>query len=199
MPALGNDYQNAKPMDDFTPIPVGDYKAVITESEVKQTKAGDGQYLNLRVEIIEGEYSGRIVFVILNLWNPNPKAVEIANRELATIVAAVGKPGAQNSEELHNIPMTIKVGLEQGKPWVDTSGVQHDGEPKNKIKNYLPYAAPVTTQGANGNPITVQTKPAPLQGNVHQGATTSGTATPPINPATGLPYKLWENWPGKNQ
>ena len=64
--------------------PVGDYKAVITESEVKETKAGDGQYLNLRIEIIEGEYQGRIIFVILNLWNPNPKAVEIANRELAT-------------------------------------------------------------------------------------------------------------------
>lgn len=184
MPALGTDYQNAPLMDDFTPIPVGDYKAVITESEVKQTKAGDGQYLSLRVEIIEGEYQGRIIFVILNLWNPNPKAVEIANRELATIVAAVGKPGAQNSEELHNIPMTIKVGLEQGKPWVDTSGVQHDGEPKNRIKNYLPYAAPAAAQSA---PVQVQTKPAP-----------TGAATPPINPATGAPYKPWENWPGKN-
>jgi hypothetical protein len=174
MPALGNDYQNAKPMDDFTPIPVGDYKAVITESEVKQTKAGDGQYLNLRVEIIEGEYQGRIIFVILNLWNPNPKAVEIANRELATIVAAVGKPGAQNSEELHNIPMTIKVGIQPG---------QGEYGPSNRIKNYLPYSA---QQAAPAAPITVQTKPAP-----------NGTQTPPINPATGLPYKPWENWPGK--
>lgn len=174
MPALGNDYQNAKPMDDFTPIPVGDYKAVITESEVKQTKAGDGQYLNMKVEIIEGEYQGRIIFVILNLWNPNPKAVEIANRELATIVAAVGKPGAQNSEELHNIPMTIKVGIQPG---------QGEYGPSNRIKNYLPYAAPSAAA-----PIQVQTKPAPV-----------AAVQPPINPATGLPYKPWENWPGKNQ
>lgn len=171
MPALGTDYQNAKPMDDFTPIPVGDYKAVITESEVKETKAGDGQYLNLRVEIIEGEYQGRIIFVILNLWNPNPKAVEIANRELATIVAAVGKPGAQNSEELHNIPMIIKVGIQPG---------QGDYGPSNRIKNYMAYAAPAS------DPIQVQTKPAP---------TVAGQ--PPINPETGFPYKPWENWPGK--
>lgn len=183
MPALGNDYQNAKPMDDFTPIPVGDYKAVITESEVKPTKAGDGQYLSLRVEIIEGEYQGRIIFVILNLWNPNPKAVEIANRELATIVAAVGKPGAQNSEELHNIPMTIKVGISAG-----------NGEygPQNKIKNYMAYSA------APAAPIQVQTKPAP-QANTGAAHSNTGTQTPPINPATGLPYKPWENWPGKNQ
>lgn len=173
MPALGTDYQNAKPMDDFTPIPVGDYKAVITESEVKPTKAGDGQYLSLRVEIIEGEYQGRIIFVTLNLWNPNPKAVEIANRELATIVAAVGRPGAQNSEELHNIPMTIKVGIQPG---------QGEYGPSNRIKNYLPYASPAA-----------QTKPAPATAS----SPAQGT-TPSINPATGLPYKPWENWPGKN-
>lgn len=175
MPALGNDYQNAKPMDDYTPIPVGDYKAVITESEVKQTKAGDGQYLNLKVEIIEGEYQGRIIFVILNLWNPNPKAVEIANRELATIVAAVGRPGAQNSEELHNIPMTVKVAIQPGVG---------DYGPSNRIKNYLPFAAPSADK-----PVEVKFNQAP----------TTPAGQPPINPATGLPYKPWENWPGKGQ
>ena len=174
MPALGTDYQGAKPMDDFTPIPVGEYRAVITESEICETKAGDGQYLKLRVEVIEGEYQGRLIFVNLNLWNKNPKAVEIANRELATIVAAVNRPGAQNSEDLHNIPMLIKVGIEPG------SGSYG---PQNKIKNYLPYAAHAPAQDA---PIQVQTKPAPAV-----------AGQPPVNPATGLPYKPWENWPGK--
>ena len=177
MAQLGTDYQGAKPMDDFSPIPVGDYKAVITDSEVKETKNKDGQYLNLKVEIIEGEYQGRILFVILNLWNPNPKAVEIANRELATIVAAVNKPGAQDSTELHNIPMTIKIGIQPG---VGEYG------PSNRIKNYMAYAAPVVSQGAKGTPVTIVTKPAPTP-----------AGQPPINPATGVPYKPWENWPGK--
>jgi hypothetical protein len=178
MPALGNDYQNAKPMDDFTPIPVGDYKAVIMDSEVKPTKAGDGQYLNLKVEVIEGEYQGRIIFVILNLWNANPKAVEIANRELATIVAAVNKPGAQDSTELHNIPMTIKVGIQPG---------QGEYGPSNRIKNYMAYAAPAA-------PVTIVTKPAPVQVQ----ATGHGAPMPTtLNPTTGKPWTLWENWPGK--
>ena len=176
MPALGTDYQGAKPMDDFSPIPVGDYKAVITESEVKETKAQDGQYLSLKIEVIEGDHSGRLLFVILNLWNKNPKAVEIANRELTTIVAAVGKPGAQNSEDLHNIPMTIVVGIDPP---------QGEYAAKNRIKNYKPY-------GAVSAPIDVKTQPAPVPVGVKQAA-----GTPPINPATGQPYKPWENWPGK--
>lgn len=178
MPALGTDYQNAKPMDDFSPIPVGDYRAVITESEVCETKAQDGQYLKLRVEVIEGEYRGRLIFVNLNLWNKNPKAVEIANRELASIVAAVGCPGAQNSEDLHNIPMIVRVGVEPG------SGSYG---PQNKIKNYLP----ITTVGA---PPAIPPKAAP-----EAAAAYGKQATPPINPATGLPYKPWETWPGKGQ
>lgn len=179
MPAFGNSYQGAKPMDDFSPIPVGDYRAVITESEIKETKNGDGQYLKLRVEVIEGEYQGRLIFVNLNLWNKNPKAVEIANRELVTIVAAVNRPGAQNSEELHNIPMLIKVGIEPG---VGQYG------PQNRIKNYLP----ITSAGAP--------KAAPESAAAYAAqATAPAAGQPPINPATGLPFKPWENWPGKGQ
>lgn len=174
MANLGIDYQNSKLMDDYTPIPVGDYKAVITESEVKPTKAGDGQFLNLKVEVIEGEYSGRIIFVILNLWNPNPKAVEIANRELATIVAAVGRPGAQDSAELHNIPMTVTVGIQEG---------QGQYGPSNRIKNYKPYAA--ASAPASAAPVEVKFNKAPKADQ------------PPTNPATGKPFKPWENWPGK--
>jgi hypothetical protein len=127
----------------------------------------------MKVEIIEGEFQGRILFVILNLWNANPKAVEIANRELATIVAAVGKPGAQDSVELHNIPMTIKVGIQPGVGEYGSS---------NRIKNYMAYAQ------APAAPVTIVTKPAPAPAQAGQ---------PPINPATGVPYKPWENWPGK--
>lgn len=171
MANLGTDYQSAPLMDDYSPIPVGDYKAVITESEVKATKAGDGQYLNLKVEVIEGQYAGRIIFVILNLWNANPKAVEIANRELATIVSAVGKPGAQDSTELHNIPMTVTVGIQEG---------QGQYGPSNRIKNYKPYKQAESAQ----EPVTIQTVKVD---------------EPPINPATGKPFKPWENWPGKGK
>jgi len=41
--------------------------------------------------------------------NTNPTAVEIANKELATICDAVGKNHIEDTEELHGIPMTIRV------------------------------------------------------------------------------------------
>lgn len=160
----GTGYENEQTMDDFSPIPAGEYPAVITESEIKATKSGDGQYLKLKIEIIEGEYQGRLIFTNLNLWNQNPKAAEIARRELATIAAATGKTGAQDSAEFHNIPMIVKVSVEPGS-----------GEygPQNRIKMYSAYgnAAP------KGNDAP---KPAPAPVNQD------------INPATGKPWKPWE-------
>ena len=162
-------YQSAQAMDDFSPIPAGEYPAVITESEIKVTKDGQGQYLKLKIEIIEGEFQGRLIFTNLNLWNQNPKAAEIARRELATIAAATGKVGASDSAEFHNIPMIVKVAVEPGS-----------GEygPQNRIKMYSAYGQPAAK---TAQPITITTKPAP-----------EGTGAGDINPATGKPWKPWE-------
>ena len=62
----------------YEPVPVGDYVCMITESEMKETKAGTGKYIQMNVEIVEGEYQGRKLIERLNIQNPNQKAVEIA-------------------------------------------------------------------------------------------------------------------------
>lgn len=113
-------------MMDFSPVPPGDYVVILIEDEKKMTKAGTGHYLNLRFEILEGEYKGRNLFVILNLWNPSEEAVQIARRELATICKAVGVPRPENTAQLHNIPMVAVVKTEKNPGYAD----------KNVIKNY---------------------------------------------------------------
>lgn len=134
MPDLGNfDSSKYEDMRSFTVIPPGDYPMQIVKSEKKSTKAGTGEYLNLQIEIIAGEHKGRMLFVILNLWNPSENAVEIANRELATICRAVGAPAnPRNSEVLHRIPFIGSVGIEpaQGQ-WPE----------KNKLIGYALYDA----------------------------------------------------------
>lgn len=101
--------------------------AVITSSEWKETKDKTGGYLALKYEIIDGNYKGRIIFENVNLQNSNATAVKIAQETLAKICKAIGKEQVQNSEELHNIPMNIKIGVNPAK----------DGyEPSNKIKSY---------------------------------------------------------------
>jgi hypothetical protein len=109
MPSLGNfnadDFQN-----EYTPIPVGRYNAVITASEMKPTKSG-GQRLALTVEIIEGQYMGRKIFTGINLVNANPEAEKIAKIELSNVCRAVGIIHPRESEELHNKPLSIKVAI----------------------------------------------------------------------------------------
>ena len=97
----------------FDPLPAGKYLACITESEMRPTKKGAGQFLNLTFEIIEGEYKGRKVWARLNLKNPNPQAEQIARGQLSAICRAVGVMTPRDSVELHNLPLQIKVKLKK--------------------------------------------------------------------------------------
>ena len=74
---------NVSPSVVYAPLPAGDYQAIITESETKATKDGQGQYLQLKLQIQGGEFSGRVLFDRLNLWNNNQQAQEIAQRALS--------------------------------------------------------------------------------------------------------------------
>ena len=80
-----------------------------------------GRYLVQIVasDVLEGEYQGRKLFDRLNLVNPNPTAVEIAQRTLSAICHATGKMQVQDSDELHLIPMTVDVKVQPPKNGYD--------------------------------------------------------------------------------
>ena len=101
--------EEVEPSSSFDPIPAGWYQAIISNSELKATRDGYGEYLSLTLQIIEGQYENRLVFARLNLKNANDKAVDIARKDLAAICRAVGVMSPQASEELHDIPLMIKV------------------------------------------------------------------------------------------
>ena len=101
--------EEVEPSSSFDPIPAGWYTAIISNSEMKATRDGYGEYLSLTLQIIEGQYENRLVFARLNLKNANDKAVDIARKDLAAICRAVGVMSPQASEELHDIPLMIKV------------------------------------------------------------------------------------------
>ena len=101
--------EEIEPSSSFDPIPAGWYKAIISNSEMKPTRDGYGEYLSLTLQIIEGQYENRLVFARLNLKNANDKAVDIARKDLAAICRAVGVMSPQSSEELHDKPLMIKV------------------------------------------------------------------------------------------
>ena len=109
MAQLNFNANEVEPTTDFEALPAGKYLAVITESEVKANKAGTGSYLQLTFQILEGEYQNRILWARLNLDNPNATAVKIARAELSALCRAVGVMAPQDSVELHDLPLVIKV------------------------------------------------------------------------------------------
>jgi hypothetical protein len=153
----GFNAHDVEPNDNFEAIPAGKYIAAIVASETKPTKTGNGSFLELTFQVLEGEYHGRKLWARLNLDNPNPQAVQIARGELSAICRAIGVMTPQDSLELHNLPMQITV---KCKKRDDT------GDINNEIKGYAPKnAAPSGAQtqqqatAASGGTYTGSTPP----------------------------------------
>jgi hypothetical protein len=127
MTELNFDSTVVEPTGKFTPIPMDDYLAIITDSEMKDTKKGDGKYLLLTYEVIEGDFKGRKIFETLNLVNSNQTAVEIAQRALSAVCRATGVLHPKDSSELHGKPLVISVGIRAGS---------NGFEDKNVIRGY---------------------------------------------------------------
>lgn len=140
-----------EPAKAYEPLPAGKYKVVISASEEKQTKSGNGSYLQLELTVIDGEHEGRKVFDRLNLNNPNQQAAGIARASLSAICRAVGVKTPQHSSELHDIPLVAKVVVRPAKDGYDAS---------NDVKAYESCieATPATVPSGKAKPAA--TKPA---------------------------------------
>ena len=130
-------HEPQKPLD---VMPNGWYPAVINDSALKPTKAGTGSMINMVYRINQGSFEGRKAYANYNVQNPNPEAVEIANAEISAISYAVGVPQWSDTQQIHGIPLMIKLEVEP----------KHDDPTKlvNVIKGYKPVegmaqAAPV--------------------------------------------------------
>lgn len=123
----GFDASQVEPSKAFEPLPEGEYVAIITESEETRNKAGTGSYLKITLQVIEGPHANRTLFDRLNLSHPKPEVVDIAKRTLSAICHAVGKLTPKRSEDLHNIPLKIKVKCRKRSD---------NGELANEIRGY---------------------------------------------------------------
>lgn len=138
----------------FDALPADWYEAIIVESEMKPTKAQDGHYLELKLQVVGGKYNGRNVWDRLNLDNTNDLAVQIAKGTLSAICRAVNVTTPKDSTELHNLPLLVKVAQ---KPY--------EGEMRNEIKGYKPKnGAAAATPTASNPTLSQAAPPAPKAG-----------------------------------
>ena len=118
-------------------IPDGQYQAVIVESDFKETSNRQGQYLQLKVVITQGQYQNTEFIERLNIINQNPKAVEIAYKRLARISEAVGMTTTpRDSVELHNKPFMIETKTVNDGDWKNDKGETVSGKDKSEIKAF---------------------------------------------------------------
>jgi len=136
----------------FDVLPAGEYDVCIVGSTMKPTARGDGKYLELELQVLNGPHQNARLWDRLNLVNPNQKAVTIAQGTLSAICRAVGVLTPQDSSDLHNKPLRCRVIVRKSEEYGDG----------NEVKRYMPRNAGPGTQAqqAGGSPWPASTQDA---------------------------------------
>lgn len=109
----------------FAPLPAGEYSVSISGAEIKDTKAGNGKYINLQLTVTGPTHEGRILFSIVNIQNASSKAEEIGRQQLGSIMRAIGLADLDDTDQLIGGNLSVKVVVGE-----------YNGEPKNEVKGY---------------------------------------------------------------
>lgn len=141
--------QTAAPRD---ALPAGEYVAALVKSEGKQTKDGSGSYVACEFEVMDGQFKGRRFWTNLNLQNRNQEAVDIAWRTLNSMKHACGRLNINDTEELHGIPMRVKLKVKTDAQYGDknepTSFAPLNGAPMAHQQTAHTSGQPVQTASA---------------------------------------------------
>ncbi len=140
-------------------LPPGSYTVQISQAEKRPTRDGNGAYLWIEMDIIDGAHSGRKIWDRLNIWNRNETASSIAKQSLSAICRAVNEPRIKSFEPLMHKPLIAVVKVKPAGP--DKQGVDRDAS--NEVKGYLPSkAAPAGARPAP-RPVAAAATGAPAK------------------------------------
>jgi Protein of unknown function (DUF669) len=161
---LNFDASNVAPDAGRDTVPADWYDVQVSASEIVPTKDGSGKRLRIQARILSGNFAGRILFHAFNIVNNSAEAVRISMAQLSALAHAVGVLQVQDSEQLHGIPLKVKVKIRKG----------NDDYPddQNEITVFKPASDPQPTN-MNAN--------APRVGGMPSGA------APSWAPAAGAP------------
>lgn len=129
-------------------IPEGWYNAVISKADLGQTKAGNGQKIDVRFDITGPTYQGRAIFTAINVRNPSQKAEEIGRQQLGEIMRAIGLSRVQDTDQLVGGQLQIKVKV---KVPSDEDKARGYTESRNEVGGYKAVAGSTPPMGATPN------------------------------------------------
>lgn len=93
-------------------------------AELKDTKAGTGQYISVRYDITGPTCQGRVVFGNLNIRNPSPKAEEIGRQQLGSLLRAIGVREIKDTDQLIGGQLEIKLSVRKSEEYGDSNDVK---------------------------------------------------------------------------
>jgi hypothetical protein len=108
---------------DFAPIPEGEYTMEVKAAEIKPTKAGDGEYINIQTVVLGPSFAGRVVFTIVNIKNKNETAEAIGLRQLKELRTACGIAVLRDTDELLGRCFIGKVKIQKSSEYGDKNTV----------------------------------------------------------------------------
>jgi len=132
----------------FEPLPAGWYQVTVAGAELKTTKAGTGEYISVRYDVVAPTHQGRVVFGNLNIKNPNPKAEEIGRQQLGNLMRAIGLANVSDTDQLIGGNCSIKLSIRKSEQYGDNNDVKAwkaiDGGsvPTPAAKTEAPSSAP---------------------------------------------------------
>ena len=107
--------------NNFEPIPAGWYEVSISSTQLKQTKAGTGEYIALRYNLLGPAHQGRVIVGMLNIRNPNPKTQDIGIQQLGELMRAIGLASVEDTDQLIGGHLEIKVKISETNGGCDFS------------------------------------------------------------------------------
>jgi hypothetical protein len=135
----------------YEPLPAGWYSASITAAEIKPTRAGTGEYISVRYDIVGPSHQGRVVFGTFNIRNASPKAEEIGQQQLGELMTAINLPQLSDTDQLIGSNVQIKLAVERNEQYGD----------KNQVKAYKAAGGAMGASSPAAMPRAAASAPAP--------------------------------------
>lgn len=135
----------------FDPLPAGNYLAEVFECEVKETKAGTGEYLQITWEIVDGPYKGRKIWDRLNIVNQNETAQRIGRERLNKLANIVGKPHLKDTDELYQCSATLRLVVREDPQYGASNDVKDYRAPEGFVPAPVKRAEPSSVKSGTGS------------------------------------------------
>ena len=193
----GFDTNSVEPQGDFDLISPGKVPVVIDKSEVRQTKKGDGYYLELTMTITDGEYRNRKLWDKIHIQNPSQECVKWGLRKLSALGKATGVTYVSNENQFLGKTCMVHVTVKDEQNEIRTYSAMTGptaAEPVTPLQNYTQkdYAPPTQQyEQAAGrverqSVVPMQMQPPMQPPTVHSPVAPQGAAVGPIGqPTTG--------------